>query len=95
MELVTGATYCPAHRRRPLSPSSIAARVPGERERRRVAVAEWVAVHGWLCPGWMRSAHSSKDLTAAHVTAVSRGGGDGPLRVLCRSCNSRQALSDL
>ncbi|GAA1436352.1 hypothetical protein GCM10009616_35890 [Microlunatus lacustris] len=64
-----------------------------ERTRRTEAVQDWVAVHGWLCPGWERPAHPSQDLTAAHVVAAAHGGADGPLTVLCRSCNSRQGVA--
>ena len=92
-ERVVGVTYCPDHARRPPSPSSIAARDPVERARRKAVVDAWVAANGWVCPGWHRNRHPSDDLTAAHAHAVSRGGSAGPISVLCRSCNSRQALS--
>lgn len=88
-ENLTDRTYCPEHRRRPYSPSSIAARDPRERARRKAVVDAWVVANGWLCPGYERPAHPSKDLTAAHGTAVARGGRDIK-GVLCRSCNSRQ-----
>lgn len=49
-----------------------------------------------VCPGWDRPAHPSDDLTADHVLPRARGGEQGgPLRVLCRPCNSaRQATLD-
>lgn len=81
-------------RRRPLSPTAQHRNPNAERVRRKAVVNAWVSVRGWTCPGWMRDSHPSTDLTAAHVTAVAHGGGDGPLTVLCRSCNSRQALAD-
>jgi 5-methylcytosine-specific restriction enzyme A len=60
-----------------------------ERDRRARAVDQWVSTNGWLCPGWQREPHASSDLTADHVEAVAAGGDeDGPLRVLCRRCNS-------
>lgn len=63
-----------------------------EQRRRAEAVQAHVATHGWWCPGWRRPAHESHDLTADHVIAVAAGGGeDGPLQVLCRSCNGRKA----
>lgn len=90
---VVGRTYCPAHSKRPPSPSSIAARDSRERARRREVVDAWVALHGEMCPGWIRPAHPSSDLTAAHSVAVALGGKHSSLSVLCRSCNSRMALS--
>ena len=77
---------CPAHR----TPSPTTHRSWAERQRRANTVDNWVRLHGYLCPGWGRPAHESHDLTADHVTPVSRGGGDGPLQVLCRACNSRR-----
>ncbi|OZF00842.1 hypothetical protein CH300_20085 [Rhodococcus sp. 15-1154-1] len=63
-----------------------------EQERRARTVAEWVAVHGYWCPGVRRPGHTARDLTAAHVPPINRGGDPhGPLTVQCRSCNSRQA----
>jgi 5-methylcytosine-specific restriction endonuclease McrA len=37
---------------------------------------------------------SRTDLTADHVVPVIDGGANGPLRVLCRSCNSRRGSDD-
>jgi 5-methylcytosine-specific restriction enzyme A len=63
-----------------------------ERDRRAAAVAEWRRQHGDWCPGWGRPAHPvtwPNILTADHVEAVGRGGNEsGPLRVMCRRCNS-------
>ena len=63
-----------------------------ERQSRELRTA-WVARHGWICPGWKRAPHPSRDLTLDHVIPVVEGGQfSGPVRVLCRSCNSaRQA----
>jgi hypothetical protein len=93
---VVARAYCPAHeaeqqRARPLSPTSIAANSRHERNRRSETVNAWVQANGWLCPGWRRPPHQSHDLTAAHAVPVVHGGGNGPLTVLCRACNSRQA----
>lgn len=64
-------------------------RTAAETRRRREAVAAHVDLHGWVCPGWRREPHPSQDLTADHVVAVGAGGREeGPLTVLCRSCNS-------
>lgn len=87
---VVARSFCDEHSRRPSSPSSLAARDPAERARRKRAVEAWVAVYGWVCPGYERPAHESRDLTAAHSVAVARGGTASALGVLCRSCNSRQ-----
>jgi 5-methylcytosine-specific restriction protein A len=60
-----------------------------EKRRRAVAVDQWVSTHGQWCPGWQREPHPSSDLVADHVVPYAAGGAeDGPLRVLCRSCNS-------
>jgi 5-methylcytosine-specific restriction enzyme A len=41
---------------------------------------------------WCSDCGSTLDLTADHITPLARGGHPlGPLRVLCRSCNSRSA----
>lgn len=87
-ERVTARTYCNGHTRR--SPSSRAANDRAERTRRAKAVAAWVAINGWVCPGWQRPPHESRDLTAAHAAAVATGGKHSPLTVLCRSCNGAQ-----
>lgn len=93
-ELVVGRTYCAEHeaerQREHRSPSSRAHDNHNERRRRAAVVAAWVRINGWVCPGWQRDPHASSDLTAAHVLAVAHGGGDGPLTVLCRRCNSQQ-----
>ncbi|MEO5575561.1 MAG: HNH endonuclease [Gaiellaceae bacterium] len=49
------------------------------RARAAIAAQPWCSVCG-----------STRDLTADHITPLARGGHPlGPLRVLCRSCNSR------
>lgn len=65
-----------------------------ERKRRAAAVTAWVTVHGWWCPGYQVPAHESHDLTADHTTAVTHGGLEGPLTVMCRTCNSRKGARD-
>jgi predicted kinase len=60
-----------------------------ERRRRADTVRVHVEQHGWVCPGWQRAPHAAQDLTADHVQPTARGGAQsGPLRVLCRPCNS-------
>lgn len=62
-----------------------------ERLRRKQAVDAHRAEYGNWCPGWQRAPHPATDLTADHITAVAVGGAEnGPLSVLCRSCNSRK-----
>ena len=58
--------------------------------RRRDLLQLWVSEHGWVCPGYDVRPHPSRDLTADHVIPMAQGGKDGPLAVLCRSCNSRR-----
>jgi hypothetical protein len=67
---------------------------PAEQQRRAAAVASWVALNGWSCPGWRRPPHAAEvgSLTADHPTAVAAGGEESqPLDVLCRSCNGAKA----
>ncbi len=76
---------CPQHRTPP--PTNT------QRKRRTRAVVDWIAANGYVCPGWHRHYHSVApgQLTADHTTPRSKLGGpgeDGPLSVLCRSCNS-------
>ena len=59
-----------------------------EIEHCRRAVAEWVEAHGSVCAVCGKV---TDDLTADHLTPVSSGGDPlGPVRVVCRSCNSRR-----
>jgi 5-methylcytosine-specific restriction enzyme A len=92
--LVPSGTRCPdcerprarqtQQRKRAIRPYTTA-----EKRRRAAAVDQWRQQHGDVCPGWQREAHPSSDLVADHVVAVAAGGAEsGPLRVLCRSCNS-------
>jgi len=77
---LTVGSRCPAHRR---------GNTNAERVRRAAVVAAHRAMHGDVCPGWLRPAHASSDLTADHVVPVAAGGAEaGPLQVICRSCNS-------
>jgi 5-methylcytosine-specific restriction protein A len=64
-----------------------------ERERRRRLVADHRATVGDWCPGLANHpAHPSADLVADHVVEIAAGGlASGPLRVLCRSENSRRS----
>ena len=64
-----------------------------ERRRRRQLVADHRARVGDWCPGLgQHPAHPSADLVADHVVEVAAGGlASGPLRVLCRSENSRRS----
>jgi 5-methylcytosine-specific restriction enzyme A len=66
-----------------------------ERQRRRRLVADHRAEVGDWCPGLEdHPAHPSADLVADHVVEVAVGGlASGPLRVLCRSENSRRSAN--
>jgi HNH endonuclease len=60
--------------------------------------AEHVGMHGWVCPGWKREPHPSRDLTADHIRQLVDGGNPldpANVRILCRACNSRAGLSSL
>lgn len=64
-----------------------------ERGRRAATVQAWRQAYGELCPGWKRPPHladpARNPLTADHLTPVRAGASEqGPLGVLCRSCNS-------
>jgi 5-methylcytosine-specific restriction protein A len=64
----------------------------GERVRRARTVADHREAYGDICPGWGIAMHEASDLTADHVRPIGAGGRqDGPLEVLCRSCNGRKA----
>jgi hypothetical protein len=64
-----------------------------ERKRRAKPVADHRARVGDWCPGLgQHPAHPCADLVADHVVEVAAGGPtSGPLRVLCRSENSRRS----
>jgi 5-methylcytosine-specific restriction protein A len=60
-----------------------------EKRRRADAVDQWRAQYGDWCPGWQREPHPASELTADHAVPYAAGGAEGgPLRVLCRRCNS-------
>ena len=53
--------------------------------------ANWVATHGWWCPGDENHGHHpSHDLTVHHSTPLQAGGSliGQTLRIVCRSANS-------
>ena len=64
-----------------------------DRKRRKAAVDAHRERFGNWCPGFGRPPHhAATDLTADHIHEMQDGGApDGPLTVLCRSCNSRKA----
>ena len=64
-----------------------------EKMRRAATVRRHREQYGDWCPGWIRPGHlvdpERNPLSADHITPVAAGGTeDGPLQVLCRSCNS-------
>lgn len=92
--LSTGTRCVPCEGRRQRAKRTRRPYTSGERSRRAAVVGAWVALHGHVCPGWKTAAHPSRDLTADHPTEVASGGSEGQdLQVLCRSCNSRKALT--
>lgn len=94
---LTSGTRCPDHTRQVDRAKTATARARRpytnqEKLRRARAVTDWRAQHGDVCPGYGVSAHPSSDLAADHVHPVGAGGSEeGPLSVLCRSCNGRKA----
>ncbi|WP_182357764.1 HNH endonuclease [Tomitella gaofuii] len=95
---MTPGYHCPTHARarearaHGSTPTKVT-RTWAERQRRAGVVESWRKFRGDWCPGFERPPHRSSDLTADHVTPVASGGAaDGPLGVLCRSCNSRKGV---
>lgn len=65
-----------------------------EQQRMKRGVREWIAEHGFVCPGWgNQPAHPATDLTADHVVPMIDGGAGGQLIVRCRSCNSARGAA--
>lgn len=94
--IIRKGNRCPKHQserdahQRATTPTKVT-RTWAERQRRSKAVADHKAIHGNWCPGYQVPAHTSDRLTADHLTPVAAGGApDGPLGVLCVSCNSRK-----
>lgn len=60
------------------------------------AVAAWVRIHGWTCPGWKRPAHPifENGLEGEHIIPRSLRPDlayePSNYGVLCRSCNARK-----
>jgi 5-methylcytosine-specific restriction enzyme A len=82
----------PRERQRPVRPTG-QGRDWAERKRRRLCVEQWIGQYGPWCPGYGCDGHRvpPAQLTADHVMPVGAGGEqDGPLAVLCRSCNGRK-----
>lgn len=88
---VAGRSRCSRH-----GPTNAARHGPnpydhGWQVKAKAAVAEHVAIHGWMCPGYGVPAHRSTDLTGDHARPLSLGGtNDGVVAVLCRRCNTRK-----
>lgn len=62
-----------------------------ERKHKEAAVKWYIDNYGYVCSGYDRPSHPSKDLTADHIVPKFMGGNPlGRLRILCRSCNSRR-----
>jgi hypothetical protein len=84
---------CQANRDRAKAAKRPDMRTHAETERRRRLVATHRATEGDWCPGLEdHPAHPCADLVADHVVEVAVNGLEtGPLRVLCRSENSRRS----
>ena len=93
---LSNKTRCPTHeaereRNRTQRPTNLT-RDTTERKRRADAVMRHRHAYGDWCPGHDVPAHPSSDLTADHIISVANGGDpNGPLQVLCRSCNGRKS----
>ncbi|QCQ93040.1 HNH endonuclease [Rhodococcus sp. SGAir0479] len=94
--IIRKGNRCSEHQRardahqRATTPTKVT-RTAAERKRRKTAVDAHRAVHGDWCPGFEVPAHPSDRLTADHLTPIALGGApDGPLGVLCVSCNARK-----
>ena len=87
--------YCPRHaspfggfQRQPVNPIY---RDPRWRKLAARTVQQHVARYGWVCPGWKRPPHPSRQLSADHRVALAAGGEPFEatnVGVLCRSCNT-------
>ena len=86
---------CEADRERAKAAKRPARKTYSETERRRRLLADHRAQVGDWCPGLEdHPAHPSADLVADHVVEVAINGLEmGPLRVLCRSENSRRSAN--
>ena len=105
MDPTTSASgFCPLHETRPgfagrfrRMPSHPIYRTAAWRRLRKRVVGDWVASHGWVCPGWRRRRHPSRQLAADHVVPLVLGGAPldrANVSVLCASCNARKGLSE-
>lgn len=95
-QIVKGAPRCPQHQRehdrhqRQTVPTKQSYNHQ-EQKRRKAVVDAWRNQHGNWCPGYGVPAHPSEHLSADHLTPIALGGApDGPLGVLCISCNARK-----
>jgi len=59
---------------------------------------DWIVAYGTVCAGYRREQHyvHPRDLQVDHVKPQRRGhaaeGADGPLQMLCRSCNMSKGV---
>ena len=63
------------------------------RKHRASAILDHLEANGAHCPGWGVPPHevAPEDLTADDVVPIAKGGDPlQPMRILCRSCNSRR-----
>lgn len=53
-------------------------------------IRDWVAAHGWVCPGYNRPSHPATDLEGEHRVGLAQGGdklATGNVDVMCKSSN--------
>ena len=87
-----GAAVAPPSKSEPGQPSDPTARPNSETERRRRVVAEHRATIGDWSPASPATPPTPRRPVADHVVEVAAGGLEsGPLRILCRSENSRRS----
>ena len=97
---VGAPTRCQRHERQDnagrhrTTPTKVARQQPGVRTHRKTAVEAHVEQHGWRCLGDSHhAAHDTRDLVADDPVPIARGGDPmQPLKVMCRSANSRLGM---
>lgn len=99
-KITTNGSRCPLHDAAYRTAHSARKRDPqldsaAHRNLSARTIAAWVRENGWLCPGWGRKPHPSRDLTLDHRIPRAAHGATDPTNagVLCRSCNGRKGAA--